>query len=76
MRTLATESIAKRYGGRQVVNGPVQPWTWELAEIFKVQGGKIHRIQAVLQRSPFGMNSGWSTWQQGMSDQARDVSMK
>ncbi len=62
--------------GRDIVAGPVQPWTWEIAEIFKVQGGKIHRIQAVLQRSPFGMNSGWSTWAQGMSDQARDVSMK
>ena len=62
--------------GRQVVNGPVQPWTWELAELFKVQGGKIHRIQAVLQRSPYGMISGWSTWLQGMSDQARDVSME
>jgi hypothetical protein len=62
--------------GRQVVSGPVQPWTWELAELFKVQGGKIHRIQAVLQRSPYGMNSGWSTWEQGLSDQARDVSMK
>jgi hypothetical protein len=62
--------------GRQVVNGPVQPWTWEIAELFKVQGGKIHRIQAVLQRSPYGMNSGWSTWEQGMSDKARDVTMK
>jgi hypothetical protein len=62
--------------GRPVVNGPVQPWTWEIAELFKVQGGKIHRIQAVLQRSPYGMNSGWSTWLQGMSDQARDVSME
>jgi hypothetical protein len=62
--------------GREVVAGPVQPWTWELGELFKVQGGKIHRIQAILQRSPFGMNSGWSTWEQGMSDQARDVSMK
>jgi len=62
--------------GRQVVAGPVQPWTWEIAELFKVQGGKIHRIQAVLQRSPYGMNSGWSTWPQGMSDQARDVSMQ
>ncbi|HTC51424.1 MAG TPA: nuclear transport factor 2 family protein [Steroidobacteraceae bacterium] len=62
--------------GRQIVAGPVQPWTWEIAELFKVQGGKIHRIQAVLQRSPYGMNSGWSTWQQGMSDQARDVSMQ
>lgn len=62
--------------GRQVVSGPVQPWTWEIAELFKVQGGKIHRIQAVLQRSPYGMNSGWSTWLQGMSDHARDVSME
>jgi hypothetical protein len=62
--------------GRDIVAGPVQPWTWEIAEIFKVQGGKIHRIQAVLQRSPFGMNSGWSTWEQGMSDKARDVSMQ
>jgi len=62
--------------GRQIVAGPVQPWTWEIAELFKVQGGKIHRIQAVLQRSPYGMLSGWSTWQQGMSDQARDVTMK
>ncbi len=62
--------------GRDVVAGPVQPWTWEIAELFKVQGGKIHRIQAVLQRSPFGMNSGWSTWKQGMSDKARDVSMQ
>jgi len=62
--------------GRAVVAGPVQPWTWEIAELFKVQDGKIHRIQAVLQRSPFGMNSGWSTWEQGLSDQARDVTMK
>lgn len=62
--------------GRQIMAGPVQPWTWELAELFKVQGGKIHRIQAVLQRSPYGMPSGWSTWAQGMSDRARDVSMK
>jgi hypothetical protein len=62
--------------GRQIIAGPVQPWTWEIAELFKVQGGKIHRIQAVLQRSPYGMNSGWSTWAQGMSDQARDVSMQ
>lgn len=62
--------------GRDVVAGPVQPWTWEIAELFKVQGGKIHRIQAVLQRSPYGMNSGWSTWAEGMSDKARDVTMK
>jgi len=61
--------------GRDVVAGPVQPWTWELAELFKVQDGKIHRIEAVLQRSPYGMPSGWSTHAQAMSDKPRDVSM-
>ena len=62
--------------GRSVTSGPVQPWTWQIAELFKVEGGKIHRIQALLQRAPYGMNSGWSTWLQGMSDQARDASME
>ena len=58
----------------EATSGPVQPWTWEIAELFKVEGGKIHKIEALLQRSPYGMNSGWSTWLQGMSDHARDAS--
>ena len=62
--------------GRTVTSGPVQPWTWEIAELFKVQGGKIHKIEALLQRSPYGMNSGWSTLAEGRSDKARDVTMK
>jgi hypothetical protein len=62
--------------GRKVSAGPVQPWTWQIAELFKVQGGKIHEIEAILQRSPYGMNSGWSTWEEGMSDQMRDVTME
>jgi hypothetical protein len=68
-RTFATPD------GRIVTSGPVQPWTWEIAELFKVQGGKIHKIEALLQRSPYGMNSGWSTWEEGMSDHGRDVTM-
>ena len=63
----------KSPGGRDVVAGPVQPWTWQIAEIFKLEKGLITKIDAFLQRSPYGMNSGWSTWEQGMSDQARDV---
>ena len=59
--------------GRTVTSGPVQPWTWQLAELFKVEKGQIRKIEAFLQRSPYGMNSGWSTWSQGMSDVARDV---
>jgi hypothetical protein len=61
--------------GRVVTSGPVQPWTWEIAELFKVQKGKIHKIEALLHRSPYGMNSGWSTWEESMSDHGRDVSM-
>jgi hypothetical protein len=59
--------------GRTVTSGPVQPWTWQIAELFKVEGGKLHEIEAILQRSPYGMSSGWSNWDQGMSDQMRDV---
>jgi hypothetical protein len=59
--------------GRTVTSGPVQPWTWQLAELFKVEKGQIRKIEAFLQRAPYGMNSGWSTWSQGMSDAARDV---
>jgi hypothetical protein len=62
--------------GRAVIAGPVQPWTWQIAEIFKLEKGKISKIDAFLQRCPYGMNSGWSTWEQGMSDQARDVTME
>ena len=59
--------------GRAVVAGPSQPWTWEIAEMFKVENGKLRQIEAVLQRSPYGMTSGWSSWEDGMTDQARDV---
>jgi hypothetical protein len=62
--------------GRSVTAGPVQPWTWEIAELFRIEKGKIRKIEALLQRSPYGMTSGWSTWSQGMSDHARDVTME
>lgn len=59
--------------GREVTAGPVQPWTWGIAEIFKVYDGEIHEIEAILERVPYGMNSGWSTWEQGMSSELQDV---
>ena len=62
--------------GRSVTSGPVQPWTWQIAELFKIETGKIHRIEALLQRSPYGMSSCWSTWTQGRSDHGRDVTME
>ncbi|MEO8466702.1 MAG: hypothetical protein ABI640_15280 [Gammaproteobacteria bacterium] len=62
--------------GRTITAGPVQPWTWEIAELFKIEKGKIRKIEALLHRSPYGMSSGWSTFTQGMSDAARDVTME
>ena len=61
--------------GRTLTAGPVQPWTWEIAELFKIDKGKIHRIEAILDRCPYGMNSGWSNWKDGMSDRIQDVTM-
>ncbi len=57
--------------GKSVTAGPTNPWTWEMAEAFKVEKGQIRRIQAVFHRCPYGMNSGWSSWSDGMSDKAR-----
>ncbi len=57
--------------GRTVTAGPTTPWTWEIAEVFRVEHGKIRRIEAVYHRSPYGMNSGWSTWRDSMSTRAR-----
>jgi hypothetical protein len=59
--------------GRKITGGPVNPWTWEIAELFRIENGKIRRIEAVLTQSPYGMNSGWSSWQDGLSSVARDV---
>ena len=59
--------------GRQVTAGPAQPWTWYIAELFKVEKGQIRQIEATLERVPYGMTSGWSSWEDGMSDRARDV---
>src|ERR1700704_650576 len=59
--------------GRAVTAGPTTPWTWELAEMFKLEKGKIRRIEAILERAPYGMDSGWSSRDEAMSDRSRDV---
>ncbi len=59
--------------GRTVTAGPKQPWTWELAETFKLEKGRIHQIMAIMEHVPYGMQSGWSTGSQGMSSKARDA---
>jgi hypothetical protein len=48
-------------------------WTWQLAELFKIEKGNIRRIEAIFHRCPYGMNSGWSTYEQGMSDRIQSI---
>jgi hypothetical protein len=57
--------------GRKVTAGPTTPWTWQLAEMFRIEKGRIRRIEAILERAPYGMGSGWSSWEESMSDRAR-----
>jgi hypothetical protein len=57
--------------GRTVASGPSIPWTWQIAEVFKIERGLIGPVESVLHQVPYGMGSGWSTWQEAMSSAAR-----
>ncbi|HZF46375.1 MAG TPA: hypothetical protein VEZ26_08565 [Sphingomonadaceae bacterium] len=48
-------------------------WTWQLGELFKIEKGEISRIEAIFIRGPYGINSGWSTYEQGRSEEIQDV---
>lgn len=48
-------------------------WTWHIAELFRIEKGNISQIEAIYYRSPYGMNSGWSTYEQTMSDQIQSI---
>ena len=55
--------------GRKVVSGPSVPWTWQIAEVFKIEKGLIGPVESVLHPVPYGMGSGWSSWQESMSSE-------
>ena len=63
----------KAADGREVSLGPVKPETLVAAETFKIEGGKIRRVEAVQLTVPYGMISGWSSWEDGMSDKAQEI---
>jgi hypothetical protein len=48
-------------------------WTWQLAELFKIENGRIRRIEAVFHQAPFGIPSGWSTYEQSISEEIQSV---
>ena len=35
------------------------PFTWEIAEAFRIEKGKIKTVEAVLNNAPYGMKGGW-----------------
>ena len=48
-------------------------WTWQLAELFRIEKGRIARIEAIFHQAPYGIPSGWSTYEQSISDAIQDV---
>jgi hypothetical protein len=73
---LGKERTFQTPAGRTVTGGPPDPWTWQIAEMFKIEKGQIRQIEAILLRAPYGMNSGWSGWEDGLSSAAQDVTNK
>jgi hypothetical protein len=49
--------------------GVKRPWTWEIAELFKIENGLFRQIEALYQEAPYGMGSGWSTREQALSSE-------
>ncbi|MBZ5501948.1 MAG: hypothetical protein LAN59_06830 [Acidobacteriia bacterium] len=48
-----------RTDGRTVQQTRTAPWTWEIAELFKIQNGKIRQIEALVNAVPYTMKPGW-----------------
>ena len=36
------------------------PWTWEIGELFKIRGGKLHQIEALVMKAPYGLQDVWT----------------
>ncbi len=61
--------LIKLTNGMSFPAGVKQPFTWEIAELFKIEKGLLREIQAVYQEAPYGMGSGWSSWEQSISSE-------
>lgn len=57
--------------GRDITAGPNRPRTIAAFEMYKIEGGKIRRIEEIQHDVPYGMLSGWSSYEDGMSSKAR-----
>jgi hypothetical protein len=48
-------------------------WTWQIAELFKIENGKFSSIEAIFARAPYGINSGWSSYEKSISEELQNV---
>jgi hypothetical protein len=48
-------------------------WTWQLAELFKIENGQIRRVEAIFHQAPFGISSGWSSYEEAMSEEIQSI---
>ena len=49
----------KLTNGQDVHVQKTSPWTWEIFEMFKIHGGMIGPVEAVVNGVPYGMDPGW-----------------
>jgi hypothetical protein len=57
--------------GREITTGPARPTSLLAIEVYKIEAGKIRRIEEAQITVPYGMLSGWSSYEDGMSSRAR-----
>jgi clan AA aspartic protease len=48
-------------------------WTWQLGELFKIENNLIRRVEAIFIRGPYGVCSGWSTYEQCRSEEIQEI---
>jgi hypothetical protein len=48
-------------------------WTWQMAELFRIENGKIRMVEAIFHQAPFGISSGWSSYEQSISEEIQSV---
>jgi hypothetical protein len=36
------------------------PWTWQIGELFKIRGGQLHQIEALVMKAPYAIQDVWS----------------
>lgn len=63
----------KTADGADVTAGPARPETVHVFAALKIDGGLIRREEAVQLTVPYGMISGWSSYEDGMSSRAQDI---